>query len=61
MAHNEARASPLLGSPLRGLRLTFKVTDVFAHLIKQTARFETGKNVAEQSRTKALSADCGFA
>jgi len=41
--------------------LTLKVTDVFARLIKQTARFAAGKNVAEQSRTKALSADCGFA
>ena len=41
--------------------ITFKVTDVFARLIKQTARFAAGKNVAEQSRTKALCADCGFA
>jgi len=46
---------------LEPLHLTFKVTDVFARLIKQTARFAAGKNVAEQSRTKVLSANCGFA
>ena len=41
-------------------RLTFKIDDIPAHLIKQTARFAVGWYVGERKPHKGTCADWGF-